>query len=562
MSAGIAINDVPEGEERTNISNVSDKSTHYENIRATDVASTSEPTPKPETTDQITLSGHTQVEMSPDCENSDAGGVISGTNKRATNPNNTAEDGSDFTMTDIRAAVDELDENIDEAFGHAAQSIWRLAASVTGSVSSAVGETPSLGQIRENVTTRLKPLDALSHNLSSRLEAITPADSVAKFAGSVKFVAQNVQRNAQEMERALLSKANGGEQIDKATESAVLFDDVGISVTPRSSTAAINVDVEDTGEQSKSEESSMRVEEEIAKVGASLGKTVGGLWNGLWGSEQGGWELADGDGMPWNGSGSVPTTRFEKRVYELQANPNTYCEPAADLDGFEEWGQDFDLEKRADECIQILSTHDAIAELYERVVPDIVEENIFWMRYFYAKHVLEVEEERRKKLLERAEGGGEHVEEDDGWDDDDWEDVTTSAKNSAIPKVGNNSENVESKNGENRIEVEVNSEELVPAVNNTITAEDTIVEDSGDIPTLSEAITKETDEKSTKQRSKEESSADAVGVDDDWGDDWEQYLNTFTVLFLVQDLTSTCKYDHDSICTLKFRKSQDSLRTA
>lgn len=190
-------------------------------------------------------------------------------------------------------------------------------------------------------------------------------------------------------------------------------------------------------------DSVLRVEEEIAKVGemmvgSAIGQTVGGLWSGLWGggdasgaadAESGGdgWALVDESGTGVRGAGgrevSAPTTRFEKRIYELRADPNTYCEPVADMDGFEAWANAFVLDERAEECVAILNQHEAIAELYERVVPYIVEEEMFWMRYFYSKRVLELEEERRKQLLERAEYGVVNAEEEeDGWGDDDWDD--------------------------------------------------------------------------------------------------------------------------------------------
>lgn len=444
-----------------------------------------------------------------------------------------------LTISDIRVAADKLDDNIDEAFGQAAQSIWRLASTVTGSVSSAVGDAPSLGQLRENVASHLVPLDSLGHNLSSRLEALAPADKVATLAGSVKSVAQSVQRNAQQMELAILSKANERVPADEAGNLDVLLDDVGVSVTPKkmSDMKAKENRGSDAAPRALSEHS-MRVEEEIAKVGASLGKTVGGLWNGLWGSEEGEWEhvgVEGSDGQRMSRA-KVPTTRFEVKVYELQSNPDTYCEPADDLDGFEAWGRNFDLDASADECIEILSTHGSIAELYERVVPTIVEEDTFWMRYFYAKHLLEVDEERRKKLLERAESGGEQAGDDDGWGDDDWGDVdaqTGGTESVVVIGGGNGTEKCDSDGNVVGSEPMVTREDrdrkdVEDSGIHNKKAEDASVEKQSEI---GEKVVPDVIAKDSKHHGNEKEKCVAtcssatetknVVIDDDWGDDWE-----------------------------------------
>lgn len=64
-----------------------------------------------------------------------------------------------------------------------------------------------------------------------------------------------------------------------------------------------------------------------------------------------------------------------------------YCEPVDDLDGFSAWGKSISLDVCAVDYIEILSTHSSISELYERVLKDILEEDMFFMRYFYSKQV-------------------------------------------------------------------------------------------------------------------------------------------------------------------------------
>lgn len=327
-------------------------------------------------------------------------------------------------LDDLNDAVDAIDENLDQAIGHAADSIWNFASAVTGTVSNVVKERqPGLDNLRKNVTSRFAPLDTFGRDLSTQIGALAPNEaSLSKWTGSMKSVAESVQRNAEAMEAAILAKANGlekdhfvradpGKPLTQEENSGIAMSDPAVGLL------AIG------GRKSaEDDEENIDVNEEIAKVGESiqnslLGQTVGDLWTGLWG--RGGDADADGRQVEIN----MPKTRFEKRIHELQANPDTYCEPAEDLDAFEKWSKSFVLEAHADSCIAILDTHDNIAELYERVVPRIVDEDTFWMRYFFARHILEEEEEKRKRLLERAEHavtetGGD----DDGWGDDDWDD--------------------------------------------------------------------------------------------------------------------------------------------
>lgn len=336
-------------------------------------------------------------------------------------------DDNKLTFDGIKAAVGEIDDNIDDALGQAADSFWNFATSVTGKVTSAVKDgQPDFENLRKNVTSRLAPLDHIGRDLTSHIGALAPNEAaLANITGSVKSVAETVQRNAQAMEAAILAKANrtespdaswtidhSGAALDDGGASEVAVGDPAMGVLPLMSVKG-NDDPEDV----------INVNEEIAKVGETIsnsfvGQTVGDIWTGLWGNSKAG---EHGDGL--DGTTNVPKTRFEKRIFELQANPDTYCEPAKDLDGFEEWSKSFALDDNAESCIAVLDRHEAIAELYERVVPRIVDEDTFWMRYFFARHVLENEEERRKRLLERAENTVAEGD-DDGWGDDDWDDDT------------------------------------------------------------------------------------------------------------------------------------------
>lgn len=155
---------------------------------------------------------------------------------------------------------------------------------------------------------------------------------------------------------------------------------------------------------------------------ATAGKTVGGLLGSLslWAAGASDGEDEQGDDR----ARDAPQSRFQMLVRDLEMNPDTYCQPAEDLDAFAEWGKNFDLDALEPECVDLLDRLPTVAELYERVVPRLIEENTFWMRYFYARHALNKREQERLALLQRAVGAAAGGGDDDGggWDDDDWDD--------------------------------------------------------------------------------------------------------------------------------------------
>lgn len=336
------------------------------------------------------------------------------------------ENGSNaLSLSRLGAAVEEIDDNIDDALGNAADSIWSFATSMTGKVTRVVKEG-DFENLRKNVSSHLRPLDDIGRDLSTHMSAYAPnEEALANFTGSVKSVAATVQRNAQAMEAAILAKANMVESdegdVGEVERAALQTDGAAIVAMSDPATGLLPLTA-DRGQVDP--EDAMDVNEEIAKVGETItnsivGQTVGDLWTGLWGQAPG---QEEGDHV--DAREGVPKTRFEKRIFTLEADPDTYCEPAKDLDAFEQWSKSFVLDDFADRCIAILDRHASIAELYERVVPKIVEEDTFWMRLFFAKNVLENEEERRKKLLERAENTVAEGDDEDGWGDDDWDDDT------------------------------------------------------------------------------------------------------------------------------------------
>ncbi|KAJ1292211.1 hypothetical protein BS78_02G374300 [Paspalum vaginatum] len=129
-----------------------------------------------------------------------------------------------------------------------------------------------------------------------------------------------------------------------------------------------------------------------------------------------------GDSEPSAASGAhVRYSRFEAQLRALQADPATFTADPEDDDDFAAWREGFSLEEREEEIEALCYDSDALEAMADRLVPDAVEREVFWARYFYRAHKLKQQEDARAKLVQRV--IAQEEEEDLSWevDDDDEE---------------------------------------------------------------------------------------------------------------------------------------------
>lgn len=67
----------------------------------------------------------------------------------------------------------------------------------------------------------------------------------------------------------------------------------------------------------------------------------------------------------------------------MQQDVETYCSEPEDLEDFEKWKQDFSLEEKEQDIEKLKEENPVVAELHKRLVPLVLQNSIFWMRYFY-----------------------------------------------------------------------------------------------------------------------------------------------------------------------------------
>ncbi|XP_037483862.1 BSD domain-containing protein 1-like [Triticum dicoccoides] len=127
---------------------------------------------------------------------------------------------------------------------------------------------------------------------------------------------------------------------------------------------------------------------------------------------------SDADSDPGPASGHLRYySRFEAQLRALQSDPATFTADPEDAEDFAAWGAGFSLQERQDEIEALCYESDAVEGMVDRLVPDAVEGDVFWARYFYRVHKLKQQEDARAKLVKRV--IAQEEEEDLSWEVDD-----------------------------------------------------------------------------------------------------------------------------------------------
>lgn len=133
-------------------------------------------------------------------------------------------------------------------------------------------------------------------------------------------------------------------------------------------------------------------------------------------------------------------SRFDAQVRAIQSDTDTYYEEPEDSDDYNKWKLGFVIDDKSGEIEGLIEENEIVEVIYKKLVPNTIDHESFWSRYFYKIYKLKQVEEARAKLVNRAISAEE---EDLSWDvdDDDEED-----DNDAINLVNTESEKKESFN--------------------------------------------------------------------------------------------------------------------
>ncbi|KAK2363573.1 BSD domain-containing protein [Trifolium repens] len=125
-------------------------------------------------------------------------------------------------------------------------------------------------------------------------------------------------------------------------------------------------------------------------------------------------------------------SRFDAQIRAIQGDVNTYIEKPFDLERYNKWKLEFTLEGKNEEIEGLLKENDEMESVYKRVVPNNVDRETFWLRYYYKVYKLKKAEDIRAKLVRRMSReedeelswdveDEEYVDDDDDDDDDEEE---------------------------------------------------------------------------------------------------------------------------------------------
>ncbi|KAJ8923940.1 hypothetical protein NQ315_006716 [Exocentrus adspersus] len=121
-------------------------------------------------------------------------------------------------------------------------------------------------------------------------------------------------------------------------------------------------------------------------------------------------------------SETVKLTKLQRAVYELQKDPNTFlCDPEAELSKqFHCWLEIVDDQLSDERIARHVNSSEVLKQQYAKLVPDIVEHQLFWKRYLFKKALLEDDIARKEALEKRDQKEKSITEESLKWDQEDF----------------------------------------------------------------------------------------------------------------------------------------------
>jgi hypothetical protein len=113
----------------------------------------------------------------------------------------------------------------------------------------------------------------------------------------------------------------------------------------------------------------------------------------------------DGDGKVLfeskdsEGKRVIHTTRFDAQLHVIHCSLDSFTKDPASPE-YEKWKtSDFDVAKKTDDISADLEKYDELRRAMEKLVPERVEYEQFWRRYYFLRMVVESEERRRREML-------------------------------------------------------------------------------------------------------------------------------------------------------------------
>ncbi|EXJ93036.1 hypothetical protein A1O3_01592 [Capronia epimyces CBS 606.96] len=118
---------------------------------------------------------------------------------------------------------------------------------------------------------------------------------------------------------------------------------------------------------------------------------------------------------PNSGKRVIHTSRFDAQLHVIHTTLTSFTQDPSGAGGqWDDFKKDFDIDKMTARIAEDLDKYSELRTSMEKVVPESVDYKDFWTRYYFLRHVVEVQEEKRKELLRASANDAEEVR----WDED------------------------------------------------------------------------------------------------------------------------------------------------
>ncbi|XP_057782572.1 uncharacterized protein LOC131000584 [Salvia miltiorrhiza] len=119
-------------------------------------------------------------------------------------------------------------------------------------------------------------------------------------------------------------------------------------------------------------------------------------------------------------------SRFEAQLIAIQSDLNTFCMEPEDAEDYGKWKLGFELGDYEDAIEGLIGENGIMEGIYGKAVPNAVDQDTFWCRYFYRVEKLKQQEKMRASIVKMAISNDD--DEDLSWDVDDDDDVASDGK--------------------------------------------------------------------------------------------------------------------------------------
>ena len=104
-----------------------------------------------------------------------------------------------------------------------------------------------------------------------------------------------------------------------------------------------------------------------------------------------------------SGKRVIHTSRFDAQLHVIHTTLPSFTEDPSGADSqWSEFQSTCDIDEMTSRIAADLDKYPELRNTMEKLVPDKVEYKDFWTRYYFLRHVVEVQEEKRKELLKGA----------------------------------------------------------------------------------------------------------------------------------------------------------------